>query len=215
MNSAENPHLYKIKSYDTEAEATGWYGPEVAFGLAYQFVEAGETMLDLGIGTGLGSALFRKAGIDVHGMDLHREMLDACRQKGLCKLKQHDLTEMPYPYLQGSMDHALSTGVLNFFSNLEPIITEVNRILKPEGLFIFATGDRTEEQPHAITIGREHTGSDATVTMYLHTLKQIGDWLKNTGFKLKRDLLFTMYMDSDKQHSRQVRVYLAEKQKGK
>ncbi len=211
MTNSENPHLSQIESYDTEAEKTGWYGPEVAFGLAYQFIKPGQTMLDIGIGTGLGSALFRRAGLEIYGLDLHKEMLDICRQKGLTNLEQHDLTQTPYPYRQNSLDHAISTGVFNFFSNLDPVFREVSRIIKPDGLFIFATGDRTEDQPHAITIGREHTHSDATITMYIHSSGQIKTWLKSSSLTLKRDMAFTMYMDSGKKHARQVRVYLAEK----
>ncbi len=47
-----------ITAYDEEAEATGWYGPEVAFGLTYAHVQPSQSMLDIGIGTGLGSILF-------------------------------------------------------------------------------------------------------------------------------------------------------------
>jgi 2-polyprenyl-3-methyl-5-hydroxy-6-metoxy-1,4-benzoquinol methylase len=70
------------KAYDDEAEATGCHGPEVAFGLTYPYVQQGRSILDIGIGTGLGSVLYRKAGLKVYGMDASQEMLDACRSKG-------------------------------------------------------------------------------------------------------------------------------------
>ena len=41
--------------YDKKAEEYDWRGPEVAFGLAYAFVNPGESILDIGIGTGLSS----------------------------------------------------------------------------------------------------------------------------------------------------------------
>jgi hypothetical protein len=35
-----------LAAYDDEAEACGWFGPEVAFGLAYKYFQPGQPMLD-------------------------------------------------------------------------------------------------------------------------------------------------------------------------
>ena len=71
-------------TYDDEAEGTGWLAPEVAFGMTYTYVQPGQSILDIGIGTGLGSVLFQKAGLEVYGMDISPQMLDRllplCRQ---------------------------------------------------------------------------------------------------------------------------------------
>lgn len=40
-------------AYDDAAEAVGWFGPEVALGLAYKYVGPGQSILGIGIGTGL------------------------------------------------------------------------------------------------------------------------------------------------------------------
>ncbi len=85
-------------SYDLEAEKCCWFAPEVAFGLSYKCIEPGQTLLDIGIGTGLSSDLFRKAGLIIHGMDISEEMLDICRDKGYENLQQHDILQLPYPY---------------------------------------------------------------------------------------------------------------------
>ena len=142
-----------ITAYAEEAEATGWFGPEVVFGLSYTFVKPDQSMLDIGIGTGLSSDLFRKAGLRVHGIDISPQMLDACRSKGLTELALHDLTKTPYPFQAESMDHAVCTGVLNFFSDLSPVFKETNRILRPGGLFAFVVGDRAEDEPGEIAVG--------------------------------------------------------------
>jgi hypothetical protein len=47
--------MEKTEAYDDEAEATGWFGPEVAFGLMYKYIQPGQPVLDIGIGTDLGS----------------------------------------------------------------------------------------------------------------------------------------------------------------
>ena len=122
--------------YDDEAEATGWYGSEVAFGLTYAHVQPGQSMLDIGIGTGLGSILFHKAGLDIHGLDISPQMLDACRRKGFSSLHLHDLGKPPYPFDSESIDHAVCSGVFNFFSDLSPVFQETRRILRKGGLFL-------------------------------------------------------------------------------
>jgi len=200
-----------VATYDEEAEATGWYGPEVAFGLTYAYVQPGQSILDIGIGTGLGSVLFRKAGLEVYGMDISPQMIEACRSKGFTSLQLHDLTKPPYPYNSESMDHAICSGVLNFFSDLAPIFQEVGRILRNGGLFVFVIGDRNEDEEHEITVGAEHTKSDRTVTMYKHSPQQIDNWIKRCGFKLMRSLAFTIFMDRERTKSMSAKVYLTKK----
>jgi len=160
-----------IIDYDEEAEATGWYGPEVAFGLTYSHVQPGQSMLDLGIGTGLGSILFLKAGLKIHGMDISPQMLDVCRNKGFSSLHLHDVTKPPYPFDSESMDHAVCTGVFNFFSDLSPFFQETGRILRKNGLFVFVVGDRSENDIPAIEVGTKNSKSEKTVKMCLHSTK--------------------------------------------
>ena len=47
-------------TYDREAVESQWHGPDVLFGKMYSQIEAGQSVLDLGIGTGLGSLPFYK-----------------------------------------------------------------------------------------------------------------------------------------------------------
>lgn len=203
-----------VTAYDDEAEATGWYGPEVAFGLTYTHVQPGQFLLDIGIGTGLGSVLFRKAGLKVYGMDISPQMLDVCRSKGFSSLQLHDLSKTPYPYDSESMDHVVCTGVLNFFSDLSPMFQEVARILRQGGLFVFIVGDRAENEPHEIKVGAEHTNSERTVTMYLHSTKQIIEWMTRHKFDLLRSLTFTVFMDRERTKSLHAKAYLARRTAG-
>lgn len=203
-----------ITTYDEEAEATGWYGPEVSFGLTYAYVQPGQSMLDIGIGTGLGSILFLKAGLEIHGMDISPQMLDVCRTKGFSSLHLHDLSKTPYPFDSESIDHAVCTGVFNFFSDLSPFFQETNRILRKGGLFIFVVGDRSENEDHAIKVGAEHTNPEKTVTMYLHSAKQISEFMARYGFEILRDLSFMVFMDRERTKSMPARSYLVIKRPG-
>ena len=65
--------------YDKRVKEYGWVGSEVAFGLAYEYTSPAQTILDIGIGTGLGSILFHKAGMFIYGLDNSDAMLDICQ----------------------------------------------------------------------------------------------------------------------------------------
>src|SRR5690606_29952736 len=122
--------------YDDQARATNWYGPEVIFGLTYEFIKPGETLLDLGIGSGLSSILFHRAGVQVYGLDGSSEIIKVCQAKNFTvELKQHDLRKFPLPYQANSFNHVISVAVLNSFRDLDPLFGESARIIKPKGIF--------------------------------------------------------------------------------
>ena len=185
-----------VEAYDDEAEASNWLGPEVAFGLSFKYMNAGERILDIGIGTGLGSILFHKAGLQVTGMDISDDMLETCRKKQITSnLTKHNLLCEPYPYESESIDHAVCVGVMNFFKDLSLIFREVSRILCEEGVFVFIVADQSIGDEPEITVGPEHTHTGSSITMYRHSQKQIFTLLDQNGFELKRSLKFPIQMD--------------------
>ncbi len=197
--------------YDEEAEATGWLGPEIIFGLLYKYIQPGQTVLDIGIGTGLGSALFLKAGLRVHGMDVSQEMLDACRKKGFTDLSRHDLLLIPYPFDSRSFDHAVCTGVFHFFDDLSPVFVETARILKNGGLFGFVAGDCPDDEEKEFVVPAEYTHSDRSMIIYRHGERRIDGWLGEHGFEKMSALAFMTYMDREKRKNLPARAYLARK----
>lgn len=85
--------------YESQAVEVGWHGHEILFGLMYEFVKSDETLLDIGIGTGLSSSLFHKAGLHISGFDNSTEMIEGCKSKGFSgEVIQHDLRNVPFSY---------------------------------------------------------------------------------------------------------------------
>ena len=122
------------EQYDRKATEAEWLDPEIVFGLAYPFVAPGDSILDIGIGTGLSSALFSRAGLKVYGMDASKDMLDVCRKKNMAeRLEVHDLRTPPYPFENTSINHAVCTGVMHLFASLDVIFAETARIMKKNG----------------------------------------------------------------------------------
>lgn len=71
--------------YDSQVKQYNSYGHEVLFGMCYEYIKPGDSLLDLGIGTGLSSVLFAKAGLNITGLDGSLEMLKECGKKDLQK----------------------------------------------------------------------------------------------------------------------------------
>jgi ubiquinone/menaquinone biosynthesis C-methylase UbiE len=96
MNT-KNPikvHDEYADTYDASVKEYHSHLHELLFGMCYEFIQPGDSLLDIGIGTGLSSVNFARAGVDVYGMDPSSNMIEQCRKKGFAKeLKQHSLTD--------------------------------------------------------------------------------------------------------------------------
>lgn len=195
--------------YDKDKETHRWNGPDVIFGLSFDYIEPGQTILDIGIGTGLGSILFHKAGLKVYGMDMSPEMLSICEKKEFAEeLKIQDLTRIPYPYGDSSINHAICIGVLNHFENLEPVFSEMYRILKDKGIFGFIVADRKNDEDSMFEV--KHAGS--CHKMYRHSSEQIHEYTKKSGFHVIRELEFLVPEHNDDNRAKILKAYIAGKQ---
>ena len=125
--------------YDRMALDCEAYIGDCVFGMMYEYVSPGQRLLDLGIGTGMSSVLFSRIGLEVHGLDASEVMLEQCRKKGFAReLRVHDLRE-PLPYGDDEFDHAVLVGVTHFLEDVDPLLSEVARVLRPGGAFAFTT----------------------------------------------------------------------------
>jgi ubiquinone/menaquinone biosynthesis C-methylase UbiE len=172
------------KVYDRNAAAANWLDPAIVFGLAYRFVNPGDRLLDIGIGTGLSSALFHKAGLQIYGIDLSPEMLSRCRSKQMAvELKEHDLSRTPYPFDPGAMDHAVCTGVTHLFEDMGLIFQELSRILRPGGTFSFVVADCGDGENRTLQMTPRHHPGAKEVTFYCYSEAHIRKLLEGHQFK--------------------------------
>ena len=103
MKSDNEIDVQQASDYDHLAQKYQWYGPEILFGLCYELVKPGDSLLDIGIGTGLCSSLFFKHGLEIYGLDNSDEMLEMCRQKGITtELKKWDFLKCDRVPLSGA-----------------------------------------------------------------------------------------------------------------
>jgi ubiquinone/menaquinone biosynthesis C-methylase UbiE len=204
------------QGYDQQAQATNWRGSEVIFGMAYEYVRAGERLLDLGIGSGLSSTLFQKAGLQVYGLDGSIEVLEVCRSKAFAvDLKQHDLRILPLPYASGYFDHIVCVAVLNSFQDLAPLFGEVSRIMKPQGIFAFTVEEQKPGQDGCYPINpvevAENPKEDVAVLLFRHSAEVMRSALDHSGFTPLKALEFVAFAYPAEQRDVYFKAYVARK----
>jgi predicted TPR repeat methyltransferase len=129
--------------YDESVGAKHWHAPEVLFGLMYEYLEEGQRLLDVGIGTGMSARFFYRAGLQIYGVDGSEEMLKICKKKkiteGLAKL---DLTLPAEPFPGKKFDHIISNGVFHIVGDLELVFKTIDLKIKPGGIIGFTVDDK-------------------------------------------------------------------------
>ncbi|NQT23831.1 class I SAM-dependent methyltransferase [candidate division KSB1 bacterium] len=135
-----NKTIYKelTSQYDEEVKSYDSYGHDIIFGMSFQFVNANEKLLDIGIGTGLASIHFSNIGLKIYGLDTSQEMLAVSQSKSFTEeLKRCDITQEPIPYADRCFNHVVCCGVLHFVSDLNMLLSEVKRVMRGGGIFAF------------------------------------------------------------------------------
>lgn len=99
-------------------------------------IKPGDTLLDVGIGTGL-SLLAYPGYCKVFGIDISSKMLEKARQRvEEYNLKQVELFEMDASHLKfpdDSFDHAVMAFIISTVPNPLKVLLEVKRVLKDGG----------------------------------------------------------------------------------
>jgi SAM-dependent methyltransferase len=125
-----------IAAYPAQPATAYWRGIEIAI-----LVEAGLPQglgLDLGCGDGiLTEILLRHSGERrLVGIDIDPLETEAARKFGFYE-RVHTCTAHAIPEPDGTFDFIISNSVLEHIPNLEGVIAEASRVLKPGGEFLF------------------------------------------------------------------------------
>ena len=182
-------------NYDNLMEDFQCFGDDAIFGLVYPFLQEGQEMLDVGIGTGLSSIKFRDKGIIIDGIDKSASMISQCQKKGFTRyLVKHDILEGDLPFPDSSYDHVISAGVLHFFKELDPIFKEVSRVLRKGGSFTLTVMAEPDGGPEkGVASKMTKWGKE----VFLHGRNYVESMAGIHGFKSMSWLLFVGSIDSE------------------
>jgi ubiquinone/menaquinone biosynthesis C-methylase UbiE len=198
-------HDRSADSYDNMSVLVENHGHEVLFGLAYEYLSLGDAVLDIGIGTGLSSYLFHRAGLKVYGTDGSEKMLGICREKGFAtELSLCDLAAEKWPYEDEQFENAIACGIFHFYKELDIFFKEMSRVLKKKGTFSFTVMVSEEGFMQYTDIG-------SGVSIYYHDDSRVIGLLNKYGLSMLKCVTFFVYKTSDKKEKSVFRGYLAKK----
>ena len=116
--------------------------------VSYRFAKPlvrGKRVLDLGCGSGYGSAELAKVATEVHAVDVAEDVVAYAREH----YKRENLTytridpETPLPFADGAFDAVISFQVFEHVVDVRHHLSEVRRVLAPGGQLVLATPDRS------------------------------------------------------------------------
>lgn len=179
--------------YDDQIAGYGCYLAEALFGLCFEFVQPGQRLLDLGIGSGLAAAPFGKAGLLIFGMDFSAAMLDLCHDKGIAtELRRHDLQNFPWPYDDEAFDHVICCGVMHFMAELDALFVEATRILRPGGLFAYTIKQPKHQEASRRVYERKFSGG---LDVFAHSTAYVTDLIASN--RLERLKMMRCFVSDD------------------
>ncbi|MBN2425550.1 MAG: class I SAM-dependent methyltransferase [Calditrichaceae bacterium] len=208
MKKSVSVHDEDAVTYDQQTLNYEYFAPDAIFGMCYEFINPGEKLLDIGIGTGLSSRLFARAGLKVYGVDGSEQMLEACQVKGFAyDLKCVDITETPWPYADRYFPYIISSGLLHFFSELDFAVKEVSRIIKTNGIFAFTIAVPPEKTDSSEGI-YDKIDTEWGVPVFAHKSVYIDAILEKYGFKLLKKQRLIMKGGTNTENSLLFAIYI-------
>ena len=203
-------------NYDDYIRNCQWIGTDILFGLMFENINPNQKLLDIGIGTGLSSRLFKQAGLQIYGLDGSSEMIDICQSKGIAhKLRVVDLTKNDNWFENIKFDHIISHGVFHLIGNLESIFKQTYSVLNINGCFGFTfekINDTTDNYEESATSGLfERENVQSGIKVFRHTDKYILELMKLNGFQLLKQTEFLAFNDSNTNTKTLFNVIIAQK----
>ena len=130
-------------------------------------------LLEVGCGTGIWTDFFVQLGFTVIGIDPSEAMLEVARSKNIPKATflQGVAEDLPFP--SSSFDAVAAITVLEFVEDLSRALGEIERVLKPGGVFFGGLLNRESE------LGRRQPEDPIIQHASLYDKKEIENFLSS------------------------------------
>lgn len=207
MPEPERTTEEQAMQYDYLCRQMEWHGHEALFGMMFEYVLPGQSILDIGTGTGLIAALFQKAGLEVYGIDISGEMLEVCARKHVAReLVVGDISQPGWPYAGERFSHLTCCGVFHFLSDrdLDVVFTEAHRVLKSKGTFGFTVKGIIEGKT-------EYVDRESGIRIYCLSEPYVEELAAGHGFKVLKMMPYWTYNDLERKERSVFYLYVTKK----
>tara|TARA_Y100000768_G_scaffold206872_1_gene155912 strand:+ start:4471 stop:5190 length:720 start_codon:yes stop_codon:yes gene_type:complete len=103
-------------------------------------------LLDVGAGKGIQAAVFSKY-FKISTLDQHDDAKKILEELGIdCEVKFGNLENTSFPFDDNTFDYVFTKSVIEHIKNWEHFLSEIRRILKPNGTIIVMTPDWHSQQ---------------------------------------------------------------------
>jgi SAM-dependent methyltransferase len=110
--------------------------------------------LDVGCGTGVGTAVVAELGWSTVGIDVSRALLEVAEARGL-EVVEGSADALPFD--DASFDAAVSVWTHTDIEDFSAAVMEVARVLRPNAPFVYVGGHPCFVGPHSLFLGAEGT----------------------------------------------------------
>jgi 2-polyprenyl-3-methyl-5-hydroxy-6-metoxy-1,4-benzoquinol methylase len=114
-----------------------------AYELATKYIKKNDNVLEIGCGTGYGTNFLSKTGAFIHAIDIDQETILSCAEQyksDNIKFDVYNGTNIDLP--DKSFDVIISFQVIEHVTQEQIFLKNIQRLLKPEGLFFITTPNR-------------------------------------------------------------------------
>lgn len=138
-------------------------------------------VLDLGCGSGrLTIPVYKKYKFEITGLDADATALKILNSREpKVKTIKADLSQ-PFKFKDNSFDFILCIEFLDYLTDIDSFFKECSRVLKPNGYFIFTSGNAKSYKKRLQQIFGHHKGR------YLFSTKEIKNSFEKANFNLKK-----------------------------
>jgi predicted TPR repeat methyltransferase len=182
-----------------------WTPPKELKKLIKQHLKKDLNVLDIGVGTGQTAKIFINSGASVTGLDISQKMLASAGSKLKFKeLIRHDIEKgLPSELKKEKFDIIVACGILEFVRDIEKVLKDIKKLLKPNGLIVFTYEVFGEKNPYELKktapLGegiKPEIPKLMRFKVYRRTPMEINKIVEKMMLKVYKRKIFTSYLKS-------------------